>query len=115
MKSKMQCAFMAQNKDDTNQHLQDMQMVMLSKQIESTEQLVKLKLKTSERMRLGGSEAQIFMFINLLMEKLEKLNEQLDAMMTEKRSTNPNVGIVLIIASKAKGLPKRDKVYNDNV
>ncbi len=42
---KMQCAFMAQNKDDADQHHQDMQMVMLSKQIESTEHLIELKLK----------------------------------------------------------------------
>jgi hypothetical protein len=66
-------------------------------------------------MSLGGSEVQIFMSINLLMEKLDKLNEQLDAMMTEKRSTNPIVGNVLTIASKAMGLPKRDMDYNDNV
>jgi hypothetical protein len=66
---------MAQNEDDTDQRHQDMQMVMLSKQIESTEHLVELKLKTLERMHLGRSEAQIFMSINLLMGKLEKLNE----------------------------------------
>jgi hypothetical protein len=115
MQSKMQCAFMAQNKDDTNQHHRDMQMVMLSKQIESNECLVELKLKTLERVGLGGSEVQIFMSINLLMKKLEKLIEQLDGMMTEKRSTNPIIGNVLTIASKAMGLPKRDKDYNDNV
>jgi hypothetical protein len=103
MQSKMKCAFMAQNKDDAVQHHQDMQMVMLSKQIESTERLGELTLKTSERMSLGGSEVQIFMSINLLMEKLETLNKQLDGMMTEKRSTNPVVGNVLAIASKAMG------------
>ncbi len=106
---------MAQNEDDANQHHGDMRMVMLSKQIESTECLVKLKLKTSERMSLGGSEAQIFMSINLLMEKLEKLNKQLDGMMIEKRSTNPIIGNVLDIASKAMGLPKRDEDYNNNL
>jgi ribosome-associated translation inhibitor RaiA len=106
---------MAQNKDDADQSHQDMRMVILSKQIESTEHLVKLKLKTLERISLEGSEAQIFMSINLLMEKLEKSNEQLDAMMTEKRSTSTIVGNVLAIASKAMGLPKSDKDYNDNV
>jgi hypothetical protein len=115
IQSKMQCAFMAQNKDDADQSHQDMRMVILSKQIESTEHLVELKSKTLERMSLGGPEAQIFMSINLLMENLEKLNEQLDAMMTEKRSTNPIAGNVLVIASKAMVLPKRDKDHNDNI
>jgi hypothetical protein len=115
MQSKMQYAFMAQNKDDANQRHQDMRMVMLSKQIESTERLDELKLKTLERISLGGSKTQIFMSINLLMETLEKLNEQLAAMITEKRSTNPIVGNVLAIASKAMGLPKREEDYNDNV
>jgi hypothetical protein len=55
------------------------------------------------------------MSINLLMAKLEKLNEQLDAMMTEKRSTNPFVGNVLAIASKAMELPRKDEDYNYNV
>ncbi len=58
---------------------------------------------------------QIFMSINLLMEKLEKLNEQFDGMMTEKRSTNLIVGNVLAIASKTMRFPKRDEDYNDNV
>jgi hypothetical protein len=66
-------------------------------------------------MSLGRSEVQIFMSNNLLMEKLEKLNEQLYAMMTEKRSTNPIIGNVLAIASKAMVLPKRDEDNNTNV
>ncbi len=40
MQAQMQCAFMAQNKDDANQQHRDMQMVMLTKQIESTEHLL---------------------------------------------------------------------------
>jgi hypothetical protein len=36
-------------------------------------------------------------------------------MITEKRSTNPIVGNVLAIASKAVGLPKRGEDNNDNV
>jgi hypothetical protein len=81
-----------------------MRMVMLTKQIESTEHLVELKLKTLERMTMGaGSEAQVFMSINLLMEKLEKLNQDFESMMTEKRLTNPIIGNVLVIAANAMG------------
>jgi hypothetical protein len=72
MQSKMQCAMMAQNEDDADQCHCDMRMVMLSKQNESTEGLVELNLKTSSRMSLGGSEAQVLSSINILMEKLEK-------------------------------------------
>ncbi len=37
MQWKMQCAMMAQNKDDTEQRHRDMRMMMITKQIESTE------------------------------------------------------------------------------
>jgi hypothetical protein len=64
---------MAQNKVDAEQRHRDMRMMMIMKQIESTERLVEIKLKTSERMNLGGSdEAQVFSSINLLMETLER-------------------------------------------
>jgi hypothetical protein len=40
MQAQMQCAFMAQNEDDAIQRHRDMQMVMLTKQIGSTERLI---------------------------------------------------------------------------
>ncbi len=112
LQSKMQCTMMAQKEDDAEQRNCDMRLVMLTKQIESTEQLVELKLKTSERMSLGGSEAQVFLSINMLMEKLEKLNETLDNMMNETRKMNPIVGNVLAVDVKAMGLAKREEDYN---
>ena len=62
---------------DAKQRHCDMHMMMITKQIESSERHVELKLKTSKRMNLRGSEAQVFSLINLLMEKLERLNEDL--------------------------------------
>ena len=59
MQSKMQCPMMAQNEDDADQRHCDMRMLILTKQIESTERLVELKLKTSVRMSLVGSEARL--------------------------------------------------------
>jgi hypothetical protein len=107
MQSKMQCAMMAQNEDNAEQRHCDMRMMMIMKQIKSSERLVEIKLKTSERMNLGGSDkAQVFSSINLLMEKLKRLNEDLETMMKEKRTTNPIVGNVLAIAAKAMGLAK---------
>jgi hypothetical protein len=114
MQSKMQCAMMVQNKDDTKQRHCDMRMMMTTKHIESTEQLVELKLKTYERMNLGGSEAQVFLLINLLMKKLDRLKEDLDTMLYEKRTTNPIVGNVLAIAAKAMGLAKGDEDINES-
>jgi hypothetical protein len=106
MQSKMQCPMMAQNEDDANQRHCDMRMLILTKQIESTEQLVELKLKTSVRMSLVGSEAQVNFAINLLMEKLEGLHGVLETMMEETRTTNPIVGNVLSMAATAMGLEK---------
>jgi hypothetical protein len=110
----MQCAMMAQNKDDVEQCRCDMLLVMLTKQIESTEWFVELKLKTLERMSLGGSETQVFLSINMLMEKLKKLNESVDNMMNETRKTNSIVGNVLAVAVEAMELAKRNKDYNNN-
>jgi hypothetical protein len=114
MEWKMQCAMMAQNKDDAEQHHRDMHMIMITKQIESTEGLVESKLKTSERMSSGGSEAQVFSSINLLMEKLERLNGDLETMMNEKWTTHPIIGNVLVTAAKAMGLAKGDEDINVN-
>jgi hypothetical protein len=63
---------MAQNKDNAIQQHRDMPMVILTKQIESTKRLIELKMKMSDRMGGGGSEAYCFMAINTLMDKLEK-------------------------------------------
>ncbi len=110
MQAQMQCAFMAQNKDDAIQQHIDMQMVMLTKQIKSTKRLIQLKMKMSDRMGGGGLEAHCFMVINTLMDKLEKLNSDLDSMMLEVRATNPIVGNVFANAAKAMGLDSAAKV-----
>ena len=52
---------MAQNENNAKQRHHDMRMMMIMKQIQSSEWLAEIKLKTSERMNLGGSdEAQVF-------------------------------------------------------
>ena len=106
MQSKMQCAMMAQNEDDADQRHRDMRMLIVTKQIESTERLVELKLKTFARMSSADSEAQLNFGINLLMEKLEGYHGVLETMMEEKRTINPIVGNVLSMAATAMGLAK---------
>ena len=104
MHAQMQCAFIAQNEDDAVQRHKGMCMVMLTKSIESTERLVELKMKMSDRMGVEGSETHSLTAINLLMDKLEQLNADLASMVLELRLTNPIVGNVLDNAKKAMGL-----------
>jgi len=104
MHAQMQCAFMAQNEDDAVQRHKDMRMVMLTKSIESTERLVELKMKMSDRMGVEGLETHSLMAINLLMDKLEQLIADLASMVLELRLTNTIVGNVLDNAKKAMGL-----------
>jgi hypothetical protein len=65
-------------------------------------------------MILGGSEAQVNVTIQLLMEKLERFSGELETMMQEKRKTNPIVGNVLTMAAKAMGLAKVDDDVDDD-
>jgi hypothetical protein len=48
------------------------------------------------------------------MEKLERLNRDLETMINEKRTTNPIIGNVLVMAAKAMGLAKGDKDIDVN-
>ncbi len=102
--ARMQCAFMAQNKDDAVQRHRDLRMVMLTKSIESTERLVDLKMKMYDRMGEAGGDTYSLTGINLLMEKLEQLNADLETMVSEVMLTNPIVGNVLDNAKIAMGL-----------
>ena len=104
---------MVQNEDDAVQRHRDMRMLMLTKSIESTERLVELKMKMSDRMGVEGLETHTLMAINLLMEKLEQLNADLASMVSEVRLTNPIVGNVLDNAKKAMGLVTTTANGND--
>jgi hypothetical protein len=99
MQTRMQCTFMAQNEDDANQCHSKMRMMMLTKQIESTERLIKFKMKMLERMGVDSFDG-----INNLMDKLEQMNVNLEIMMGEVQSINPIVGKVLENAAKSMGL-----------
>ncbi len=77
----------------------------------------------SDRMGGGESEANCFMAIHTLMDKLEKLNTNLDSMMSEVRATNSIVGNVwenvakamgLDSAAKVMGMPKHDEDSKDD-
>jgi len=86
----------------------------LSKLIESTEKQIDLKLKMADKF---GEEyhAQFMMSINLLMEKLERLNDELEKSGSDATTQNPIVGSVLMQAARAMGLPKNDgEAADDN-
>jgi hypothetical protein len=86
---------MSQNEDNALQRHRDLRMIMLTKSIESTERLVDLKMKMYDRMGEVGSDTYSLTAINLLMEKLQQLNANLETMVSEVRSTNPIVGNLL--------------------
>jgi hypothetical protein len=86
-----------------------MRMLILTEQIESTERLEELKLKTSARMSLVSSEALVNFAINLLMEKLEGFHGVLETMMEETRTPNSIVCNALSMAAMAMGLEKGAK------
>jgi hypothetical protein len=77
--------------------------------------LVELKFKMVDRIGNGESNTQFSMLsINNLIEKLERLNGELEALCSEKNKTNPIVGLVLEHAATAIGLLKRGNKKEDD-
>ena len=113
IESKIQCGMIAQNEDDAAHYRRELDVVRLSKLIESTEKQIESKLKLAEKF---GEEyhAQFMMSINLLMEKLDRLNEELEKSGRGETKQNPIVGSVLKQAAKAMGLPKNDEDYDND-
>ena len=113
IESKIQCGLIAQNEDDAAHRRRELDVVRLSKLIESTEKQVKLKLNLAEKF---GEEyhAQFMMSINLLMEKLERYNDELERSRSNATTQNPIVASVLMQAARAMGLPKNDEVTADD-
>ena len=113
IETKIQCGMMAQNEDDAAHRRRELNIVRLSKLIESTEKQIDLKLKMAEQF---GEEyhAQCMMSVNLLMEKLERLTDELEKSGSDGTTQNPIVGTVLMQAARAMGLPKNDEDTTDN-
>jgi hypothetical protein len=114
LQMKIQCGMIAQSEEDAIHHRRELKLVQLSKLIESMENLIGLKLKMVDRIGNGDSSAQFNMSINILMEKLERLNGELEQLSADTTKINPIVGSVLDQAAKAMGLPKRDDLENDD-
>ena len=110
---KIQCGIIARNKNDAAHRRHELDVVRLSKLIESTEKQIELKLKLAEKF---GEEyhAQFMMSINLLMEKLERYNDELERSRSDATTQNPIVASVLMQAARAMGLPKNDEVTADD-
>ena len=108
METKLQCGMIAQTEDKAEHRRHELDVVRLSKLIESTEKQIDLKMKMAEKF---GEEyhAQLMMSINLLMEKLERLNKELEKSGRGATKQNPIIGSVLRQAAKAMGLPKNDE------
>ena len=71
LQMKIQCGMIAQSEEDAVHRHHELKLVQLSKLIESTENLIGLKLKMVDWIGNGDSSAQFNMSNNILMEKLE--------------------------------------------
>ena len=113
MEAKLQCGMIAQTEDEAEHCRHELDVVRLSKLIDSTEKHIDLKLKMVEKF---GEEyhAQFMMSINLLMEKLDRLNEELEKSGRGETKQNPIIGSVLKQAARAMGLPKNDEDYDND-
>ena len=103
VKTKVSFGFLAQNEDNADQQHADWRLMATIKQIEMNQKLIDTKMKMMDTMVDGVSKTQFFMPITSLMDKVERLNEELAMIGNKKRSTNPIVDWVLLHAVESWG------------
>ena len=93
--TKASFGFMAQNEDDAVQCHHDMRRANITKLIDSKQKMINVKMKLADSMLGNGLGDQFRMSVILMMDKIDKLNEELALLKNEKRVSNPIVGHVL--------------------
>ncbi len=99
---------MAQNKDNADQAHRNMRLATIMKRINTTQKMIDWKMTIWEWMVDVTTKDSLFVSISSLMDKVEDLNSQLEAMGEEMRTGNPNVLNVLLNAAKSMGLSNVD-------
>ncbi len=80
--------------------------------IDTTQKMIDVKKRLADSMVGNGMGDEMRMFVFQMMEKIEKWNEELERMMTEKRESNPIVGRVLEHPARSMGLtvPRMNRI-----
>ncbi len=99
---------MAQNKDNADQAHRDMRLATVMKRIDTTQKMNDWKMTMWERMFDITTKDSLFVSISSLMDKVEDLNRQLEAIGAEMCTGNPIVLSVFSNAAKSMGLSNVD-------
>jgi hypothetical protein len=97
-----------QNKDNADQTHRDMRLARVMKRIDTTQKMIDWKMTMWERMVDVTTKDSLFASISSLMDKVEDLNSQLEAIGKETHTGNPIVLSVLLNAAKSMGLSNVD-------
>jgi hypothetical protein len=99
---------MAQNEDNADQAHRDMRLATIMKCIVTTQKVIDWKMMMWERMVDVTTKDSLFVSISSLMDRVEDLNSQLEAIGEETHTGNPIVLSVLSNAAKSMGLSNVD-------
>jgi hypothetical protein len=99
---------MAQNKDNADQAHRDMGLATIMKRIDTTQKMIDWKMTMWKWMDDVTTKDSLFVSISSLMNKVEDLNSQQEAICEEMRTGNPIVLSVLSNAAKSMGLSNVD-------
>jgi hypothetical protein len=103
--TKASFGFMAQNEDNAVQHHHDMHWATLTKMIDTEQRMIDVKMKLMDsNVIAGGSGEQLRMSVLIMMDKIDKWNNELGLLGKEKRVSNPIVGRVLEHAARSMGI-----------
>jgi len=112
--TKASFGFMAQNEDDAVQRHRDMRWATLTKQIETEQKMIDVKMKLMDTMVQGGSGEQLRMSVLTMMDRIEQWNSELGLLGQEKRASNPIVGKVLEHAARSMGMMASKSANEDD-
>jgi hypothetical protein len=104
---------MAQNKDIADQAHRDMRLATIMICINTTHKMIELKMTMWERMTNTPPKNSLFATINLLMDNVEDLNMQLEAIGEKTLFANLIVLSILSSVAVAMGLKHKDSRKND--
>jgi len=102
--TKASFGFMAQNEDDAVQRYHDMRWATITKLIDSEQKMIDVKMKLADSMLGNGLSDQLRLSVILMMDKIDKLSEELALLKKEKCVSNPIVGRVLKHAARSMGM-----------